>query len=178
MQCRILYGRQAVRGRSCFTEVAEQCPPSSVPVDNSDLCVRNAGFFMVDKQCVTCTAGYYCPGGHTDASSSRRRVLSETNYSGGDIEPCPLNSQSISGADSGTVYLCDSGYSCAQPASLGRTRQLSATSWTANRVRRTRTAPPYTNARRAQSPRSRHRAARRRRAVSLHANQGTTRVQN
>ena len=51
------------QGTSCFIEVAEQCPPSSVAVDNSDLCACNAGFFMVDKKCVICTAGYYCPEG-------------------------------------------------------------------------------------------------------------------
>ena len=49
-----------------------------------------------------CTSGYYCPGGHTDASTRR--------YSGGDIEPCPPNSESISGNDSGSMYLCNSCY--------------------------------------------------------------------
>ena len=105
------------QGTSCFIEVAEQCPPSSVAVDNSDLCACNAGFFMVDKKCVLCTAGYYCPGGHTDASI-RRRVLSETNYSGGDLEPCAPNSQSIAGSDNASMCLCNSGYTsfaCAEP---------------------------------------------------------------
>ena len=110
------------QGTSCFIDVGEQCPPYSVAVDNSDLCACNAGFFMVDKKCVICTAGYYCPGRHTDAST-RRRVLSETihsetNYSGSDIESCPENSQSISGSDNASMCLCDSGYTalaCPEP---------------------------------------------------------------
>lgn len=104
-------------GTACFVDIAGQCPPSSVPVDDSGRCACNAGFFLVDAQCVTCTAGSYCPGAHPDATV-RRRVLSETNYSGGDIEPCPPNSQSIAGADAGGMCLCNSGYTalaCAEP---------------------------------------------------------------
>jgi hypothetical protein len=102
-------------GTACFVDVAGQCPPSSVPVDNSDLCACNAGFFLVDKQCVTCTAGSYCPGAHPDATV-RRRMLSETNYSGSDIEPCPPNSQSTSDAESGSMCLCNSGYTMSSSA--------------------------------------------------------------
>lgn len=82
-------------GSACFS--ASKCPPFSV--ENAGICSCNAGFFMLDDVCVTCTAGFYCAGPHTN---TLRRMLS----TGADIEACPGNSTSISGSDNSSLFLC------------------------------------------------------------------------
>lgn len=94
-------------GSACFS--ASKCPPFSV--ENAGICSCNAGFFMLDDVCVTCTAGFYCAGPHTN---TLRRMLS----TGADIEACPGNSTSISGSDNSSLCLCNSGYTalaCSEP---------------------------------------------------------------
>ena len=103
-------------GMPCFVNETAPCPPFSNNLrqsDNTSECVCHPGFFMEDKTCVLCPSGFYCPGFHADArnlysddSTTRRRLLS----TGSGIVPCPANSSSVTGADSVTMCLCNTGY--------------------------------------------------------------------
>lgn len=82
---------------ACYA--ASTCPPNSV--EHAGGCFCNAGFDMHNNQCVPCPEDFYCTGAY-----GRRRLLS----SGSGSQPCPENSQSITGADSSSMCLCNSGY--------------------------------------------------------------------